>query len=165
MSKQTFGELFRRWGLSSIKLNVGFAELEFEPTEDDMTAAWDMYVELLTRITIQPLEEGTGDEATALTSIYALFDITRAILKEKGRLASNFAKVAIIVLNQVIRPFTARWHKKELADAFSNPEECETFRVELKVIQKDLIRYTQLLADMARVEDLTAISFVEDNPA
>lgn len=165
MSKQTFGELFRRWGLSSIKLNVGFAELEFEATEDDMTAAWDMYVELLTRITTQSLEDGTGDEATALKSIYDLFGITRAILKEKGRLASNFTKVAIIVLNQVIRPFTARWHKKKLEGAFFKEEECENFRVELKVIQKDLIRYTQLLADMARVEDLTAISFVEDNHA
>ncbi len=164
MSKQTFGELFRRWGLSSIKLNVGFAELEFEVTEDDMSAAWDMYVELLTRITTQPLEEGTGDEATALASIHLVFDITRDILKEKGRLASNFTKVAIIVLNQVIRPFMARWHKKKLDGAFSNAEECDNFRAELKDIQKDLISYTQLLADMARVEDLTAISFVEENP-
>lgn len=83
---------FRRWGLSSIKLNIGFAELEYEATEDDMTTAWDMYVELLTRITTQPLEEGTGDEETTLTSIYNLFDITRTILKEKGRLGSNFTK-------------------------------------------------------------------------
>lgn len=162
MSKQTFGELFRRWGLSSIKLNVGFAELEFEATEDDMTAAWEMYVELLTRITTQPLEEGTGDEETALTSIHNLFDITRSILKEKGRLASNFTKVAIIVLNQVIRPFTARWHKKKLDGAFSNVEECEIFRVELEYLQKDLIGYTKLLADMAKVEDLTKIEFVDD---
>ena len=48
--KQTFGELFRRWGLKSVKLNVKFAQLEFEATDDDMTAAWDMYVELITRI-------------------------------------------------------------------------------------------------------------------
>lgn len=162
MSKQTFGELFRRWGLSSIKLNVGFAELEFEATEDDMTAAWEMYVELLTRITTQPLEEGTGDEETALTSIHDLFDITRSILKEKGRLASNFTKVAIIVLNQVIRPFTARWHKKKLDGAFSNVEECEIFRAELEYLRKDLIGYTKLLADMAKVEDLTKIEFVDD---
>lgn len=162
MSKQTFGELFRRWGLSSIKLNVGFAEVEFEATEDDMTAAWDMYVELLTRITTQPLEEETGDEETALISIYNLFDITRTILKEKGRLASNFTKVAIIVLNQVIRPFTAKWHKKKIDGAFSKAEECQKFREELKNLQKDLIKYTQLLADMARVEDLTTIN-IEKN--
>ena len=58
----TFSDLFRQWGLTSIKLNVGFAEMEFKATEDDQIAAWDMYVELLTRITTQPLEDGTGDE-------------------------------------------------------------------------------------------------------
>ena len=46
--KQTFGELFRRWGLKSIKLNGKFAQLEFEATDDDMTAAWDMYCLLYT---------------------------------------------------------------------------------------------------------------------
>ena len=158
MNKQTFGELFRRWGLTSIKLNVGFAEIEFEATEDDMTAAWDMYVELLTRIATQPLEDGTGDEEDALTSIYELFDITRSILKEKGRLAVNFTRVAVIVLNQVIRPFTAKWHKKKLEGAFSDEDECEKFRSELREMQEQLIKYTQLLADMAKVEDLTVIN-------
>ena len=108
----TFSDLFRQWGLTSIKLNVGFAEMEFKATEDDQIAAWDMYVELLTRITTQPLEDGTGDEETALTSVFNLFAITREILKTKGRQANNFTKVAIIVLNQVIRPFTAKRHKK-----------------------------------------------------
>ena len=35
----TFKELFRKWGLNSIKLKVGFAEVEFRPTEDDQPAA------------------------------------------------------------------------------------------------------------------------------
>ena len=107
----TFKELFRKWGLNSIKLKVGFAEVEFGPTEDDQTAAWDMYVELITRITTQPLDDATGDEETALNSVYQLFPITRDILKSKGRNAENFTKIAVIVLNQIIRPFTAKWHK------------------------------------------------------
>ena len=114
----TFSDLFRQWGLTSIKLNVEFAEMEFKATEDDQIAAWDMYVELLTRITTQPLEDGTGDEETALTSVFSLFAITREILKTKGRQANNFTKVAIIVLNQVIRPFTAKWHKKAVGCIF-----------------------------------------------
>ena len=157
----TFSDLFRQWGLTSIKLNVGFAEMEFKATEDDQIAAWDMYVELLTRITTQPLEDGTGDEETALTSVFNLFAITREILKTKGRQANNFTKVAIIVLNQVIRPFTAKWHKKKLSGAFSNEEECMLFRNELEELQKKLICYTRLLADMAMVEDLTGIT-IED---
>jgi len=109
-NKFRFKDLFQRWGLGSIKLNVLFAEIEFTPTEDDQTAAWDMYVELITRIATQRLDENTGDEETALNSVYSLFDITRTVLKEKGRNAPNFTKIAIIVLNQVIRPFTAKWH-------------------------------------------------------
>ncbi len=159
----TFNDLFRKWGLTSIQLNVGFANLEFNPTEDDQTAAWEMYVELLTRITTQPLEDGTGDEETALTSIYSLFDTTRTILKEKGRQANEFTKVAIIVLNQVIRPFTAKWHRKKIDGAFSNEEECKIFREDLKIIQKDLQSYTQLLADIAKVEDLSNINNKESD--
>lgn len=157
----TFSDLFRQWGLNNIKLNIGFAEVEFTPTEDDQTAAWEMYVELITRITTQKLDEKTGDEETALDSIYSLFAITRDILKNKGRQAKSFTKIAVIVLNQVIRPFTAKWHKKKIDGAFENPEECEIFRAELRGLQSELICYTRLLADMAKVEDLTNITFEE----
>lgn len=154
----TFEDLFRKWGLDSIKLNIGFAQVEWKSTEDDQTAAWDMYVELITRITTQPLEEYEGDESTALKSIYDLFPITRMVLKEKGKNAGAFTRVAIIVLNQVVRPFTAKWHKKQLEGAFKDEKQCILFREELKELQNRLICYTGLLADMAEVEDLTAIN-------
>lgn len=38
----TFADLFRKWGLDSIKLNIGFAQVEWKSTEDDQTAAWDI---------------------------------------------------------------------------------------------------------------------------
>lgn len=156
--KSTFAKFFRKWGFSKIKLNAGFAEVEFEPTDDDQTAAWELYVELLTRITTQPLSEEDGDEKTALDSIHSLFPTTRGILREKGRRAENFTKISIIVLNQVIRPFTAKWHKKELDGAFEDSEECKVFREELKALQMDLINYTRMLADLAMVEDLTEMT-------
>lgn len=155
----TFGELFRKWGLTSIKLNLKFAEMEFNMVEDDQTAAWEMYVELITRITTQTLEDGTGDEETALTSIYSLFDETRNILKSKGRQAPIFTKIAVVVLNQIIRPFTAKWHKKKLEGAFSKWGDCKEFRQELKILQGELRKYTSLLAEIAMVEDLTEIVF------
>lgn len=152
-----FGDFFRRWGLNSIKLNLKFAELEFSPTEDDQTAAWDMYVELITRITTQPLAQDEGDEATALESVYSIFGITRNILKSKGKNAENFTKIAIVVLNQVIRPFTAKWHRKKLEGAFENSTDCLLFRNELSELQSELINYTKALAELAKVEDLTVI--------
>ena len=155
MAKTTWSEFFRKWGFSSIKLNVGFAEVEFAPKEDDQTCAWYMYVEMITRITTQPLEPDTGDEKTALNSVYSLFDTTRAILKDKGREAPTFTKVAVIILNQIVRPFTAKWHKKSLDGYLDSNEGKEEFREELALLQTDLKNYTKMLADLAKVEDLT----------
>ena len=150
-----FSEFFRKWGFSEIKLSAGFAEVVFSPTDDDQTAAWELYVELLTRVSTQPLSDEDGDETAALSSIYNLFDITRGILREKGRRAENFTKISIIILNQIIRPFTSKWHGKMLKDAFHNPKECALFRKELSVLQGKLIQYARMLADIAMVEDLT----------
>lgn len=156
-----FAGIFSKWKLSSIKLNLKFAEIEFTSTEEDKQAAWELYVELLTRITTQVLKDTDGDEKTALTSVYSIFPTTRSILKEKGRDAQTFTKIAIVVLNQIIRPFTAKWHKLSEEGAFSDNAKCSEFRNELKSLQVDLIHYTQLLADLAEVEDLTDIGDVE----
>lgn len=158
----TYQDLFQKWGLTTVKLNLQFASFEFKPKPDDREAAWEMYVELLTRITTQPLEPNSGDEETALDSVYSLFKTTRELLKEKGRNASEFTRVSIIVLNQIVRPFTAKWHKKKLQGAFKIKEQCAEFRKELEDIQKWLTAYTRLLADMAQVEDLTGINYITE---
>ena len=145
------------WDMSSLKITTPFLEMEFKPQEADKNAAWDLYVELLTRITTQPLPKEHGDEQTALDSIYSIFAITRDVLKKHGRDAEEFAKIAIVVLNQVIRPFTAKWHKESINGAFSNEEKCKEFRKELEDLQQVLVIYTRMLADMAGVEDLTRL--------
>src|SRR5438876_4543781 len=47
-------------------------------------AAWKLYVELNTRIATQPLRPSEGLLREALSSLYAIFGITRDILKEAG---------------------------------------------------------------------------------
>ena len=148
-------DLFEKWGLKSLHLNLNFVTAEFEPTSGDQDAAWEMYVELITRIVTQRLEPEHGDEKSALDSVYSLFGTTRTILKERGRKAPAFTKIAVIVLNQVVRPFTAKWHKLGLAGAFNDPVQCREFRQELETLQDDLRSYAALLADMAEVEDIT----------
>ena len=66
----------------------------------------------------------------------------------------------MVVLNQVIRPFTAKWHRKGLEGAFENPAECKEFREELTQLQGKLRNYTRLLSDIAGVEDLTMLEEV-----
>ena len=150
-------DFLENWGLSSLKLNLGFLETEFNPNDPDRGAAWDLYVELLTRITTQALSLDGGDEKAALDSIYAIFPLTREILKKHGSGAGNFAKLSIPILNQVIRPFTARWHRRALAGDLASAECCAEFRRELSDLQVILRRYTNALASMAAVEDLTSL--------
>jgi len=154
---------FEQWGLTKIKLSAGFFESEWQAQTADRDAAWELYVELLTRIVTQPLPDRDGDEQAALNSVHSLFGITREILRRQGRNCEQFSKVAIVVLNQVVRPFTAKWHKLALAGAFEQPQHCREFRDELKALQLDLLIYAKALAAIAQVEDLTAAAF--DDPA
>ncbi len=150
-------EWLDNWSMSSLKINLQFLEMEWNPNDVDKDAAWEMYIELITRVATQDLLPEHGDEATALTSIYELFDITRDVIKRKGRHCESFTKIAVIILNQRIRPFTAEWHKVSAAGGFSNTETCNAFRADLAELQQVLRTYSQMLSDMAGVEDITQL--------
>lgn len=145
------------WDMSGLKIKAPFLEMEWKPVEADKNAAWELYTELLTRITTQTINLDDGDEETALKSIYSLFPITRDIIKKQGRDCIEFSKIAVVMLNQVIRPFTAKWHRLQLSGSFEDKEECRKFRDELALLQPKLRNYTKMLSDMAGVEDLTEL--------
>lgn len=151
-----------KWQMSSIKIKTSFLEMQWKPKDEDKAAAWELYIELLTRITTQPLDEKHGDEKAALASVHVLFGITRQVLKKHTRNCIEFTKIAVVVLNQVIRPFTAKWHRLSLEEAFDDPETRKQFRSELVELQIILHRYTSMLAEMADVEDLTSLEDYED---
>ncbi len=148
------------WDMTSLKIRTPFLEMKWQPRDEDKAAAWEMYVELMTRTATQPLDEQYGDEKAALESVYSLFPVTRQVLKNNTRSCAEFTKLAIVILNQVVRPFTAKWHRLSLQGAFDNPEKRVEFRKELGNLQLTLIKYARMLADMAGVEDLTVL---EDN--
>lgn len=145
------------WDMTSLKIKAPFLEMDWNPAEPDRDAAWELYIELLTRITTQPLGDEDGDEKTALNSIFSLFSMTRTIIKSHGRDCIEFTKLAIVVLNQIIRPFTAKWHKISINKGFDDEKVCIEFRSELVELQKYLLIYTKMLADMAGVEDLSEL--------
>jgi hypothetical protein len=155
-------EWLNNWGLTNLKISVGFLEAEWTPQEQDREAAWELYVEMLTRIVTQPLPAEHGEEKTALDSVYSLFATTREILRRKGRDCVQFTKIAVVILNQVVRPFTAKWHKSAVEGRFIDPQVNAQFRSELTSLQVVLRKYTKALADIAQVEDLTALAFGED---
>ena len=155
-----FGDLFKKWELKTLKLNVKFVEAEFAPKPGDRDAAWEMYVYLITTILTQKLPPEDGDEEAALTSVYRLFGVTRDILTKYGRKAKEFTKIAVVVLNQIVRPFTARWHKLSLGGAFNDAAQRTQFRRELDDLRGSMRHYAGMLADIAQVEDITDIEDV-----
>lgn len=152
-----WGKWLENWDMTSLKIKAPFLEMEWKPQDEDRNAAWDLYIELLTRIATQPLDPAHGEEKTALDSIYSLFPTTRQIIRSNGRHCIEFTKIAVVVLNQVVRPFTAKWHRLSVAGAFSDQAKCDEFRYELGQLQNKLKTYTRMLADMAAVEDLTEL--------
>lgn len=111
----------------------------------------------------QPLPSEAGAEQTALDSVYALFGITREILRRQRRDTIQFTKVAVPVLNQIVRPFTAKWHCESLAGAFSQDDLRAQFRDELAELQQELRKYSAMLAEIAGVEDLTNLESEENS--
>jgi len=150
-------DFLEQWGLSNLKIKLGFLEGEFAPKDRDRAAAWELYIELLTRATTQYLSPEEGDEQNALESLHAVFALTRDTLKRQGSGAGEFAKLAIPVLNQIIRPFTAKWHRLATSGAFNDVARRSEFRAELSALQPRLRNYARALAEMAQVEDLTSL--------
>jgi len=68
-------------------------------------------------------------------------------------------RIAVVVLNQKVRPLTAKWHPIRVEGKLSDSDKTQ-LRAELHRLQMDLRNYTRLLADLADVEDLTDLETV-----
>jgi hypothetical protein len=149
----------------------------WEPDEQEVEAAWEMYIELATRISTQKLGEDEGILREALDSLHQLFPITRGILKQHGPTVArkkgdgnhSFAELAIYVLNYAIRPVLAKWHPLLQAHEATRPDEASIVEHEgkwerapelrdvLDELRLALLDYANLLADVAGVEPLIAL--------
>jgi transcriptional regulator with XRE-family HTH domain len=84
----------------------------------ERSAAWELYVELVTRTTVSRLGPHDGLLREALNSIYSVFDTVRAILRRHGPVVAQvrderphtFAGLALDILNHELRPVLAEWH-------------------------------------------------------
>ena len=61
-------DFLEKWGLSSLKIHLGWLNGEFAPHDPDREAAWELYIELLTRVATQHLSPEDGDEKAALSA-------------------------------------------------------------------------------------------------
>ena len=153
----------------SLNLPFGIGTVDFEADPTKRKAAWSLYVELVTRIAVQPLETDQGLLREALTSLYNLFPVTRQVLKEAGpdvgASIDSVGGIAIAVLNNGLRPFLAKWHPLlqtweaqrpphlSLKEHERNWSEETKLRAELQLLRKDLEEYADALAEIARVKE------------
>ena len=171
---------FRRRGrnifrLQSVTVKIPYVgDFQFLPDESETRVAWAIYVELATRVPIEPLDVVHGSRSEALGSIYALFQAMRVIIREAGpqiaRRSDSLAFLAIGVLNSGLRPFLTKWHSElEVHEAEQRCSEgarergrvwdhAPSFDAELKVLGENLSAYAQELLKIAGAH-------VEDNHA
>jgi hypothetical protein len=111
--------------LRSVDISLGLPGIgtlggTWEVDETQQRAAWELYIELVTRIPIMHLDDEQGSLREALASIYSVFGMTRELLRRSGPSVANVpaavenacsvAYVAVAVLNTTLRPFLATWH-------------------------------------------------------
>ncbi len=114
-----------------------------------------IWVELATRITTQRLHYRSGDEDTAAQSIYKLFQKCRDLMTANPD-DKLFEQTALKMLNDTIRPYTARWHGWMTPDPserdekgnpmrkLSDPQVRRKFRTELRELQPKLMVYLEV---------------------
>jgi hypothetical protein len=169
--------------LKSFKVNLNIPMLgsviegTWEPDERERNASWELYVELITRISVVELNEDEGILREALTSFYNLFGITRELLKKygpdiakpkDGSLSLGF--LAVTILNTVVRPLLAYWHPLLATYEHTRPpqtsmveherkwERNQELRQAINEARLVLIQYASLLAEVSGVPNLTSFT-------
>ncbi len=89
----------------------------WRPDNTEKEAAWELYVELITRVTVAPMDtHATAREA--LTSLYSIFGTVRFVLRKYGPAVArpkaqgelSLGLISVRLLNNVLRPMLAQWH-------------------------------------------------------
>jgi hypothetical protein len=144
LTKSGAKELYRELGLPE-----GFSD-RWVATKEDKEFAWDLYTELRSRIITQPLHFLHGHESAALKSIHELFPYIRNLIHDKGVQAANSAELSLAMINKVIRPFTAKWHRRIDPDVPLREDQGTLFRRELSALQAKVQVFEALLGCIAR---------------
>ncbi len=159
-----------------LPFGVGTVSGTWKPDPAEREAAWEMYVELVTRVTIVELPAGQGLLREALSSYHSLFGTTREILRRHGSKVAkpkrggtySFGRLAVIVLNDVLRPLLAEWHPRLQAYEHQRPEGTSpaeheaaweyngALREAIGLVRQTMLGYERALREAADVPSLIA---------
>ena len=145
-----------------------------EPDDVEKQAAWEIYVELVTRVPLAAPQDERGILREALSSLYSLFQITRTILRRCGPLKAqpdaeqnqSFLYLAVRMLNITLRPFLSMWHpllkdyeeKRTMSvGVLEHEQQWEKYaelRQEIVSLRKALLDYANAFAEIAGTSSL-----------
>lgn len=160
----------------NLSLPGGLAAISgtWEPDDSEQKAAWEMYVELVTRVAVVELRPDEGLLREALSSLYTIFGSTRDILRKhgsgvaqpKGAGTLSFGYLSVTILNVVLRPVLAKWHPllldyESTKDRSVSPleherrwDKNEELRTVLEETRNQLLEYANVLGNVAGVPPL-----------
>lgn len=125
--------------LKNTKYNIN--DIDYSQLSDSSkNLAWDIFVELSTRITASNFCENSGVKE-AIISLYSLFTIIRQYLHDHGKECHEITPIILCLLNLTLRPFLAKWHKLEVSGEVNKNE----FTKEIGCLIKSCFDCTSLL--------------------
>ncbi|GEC04157.1 hypothetical protein SSP24_18120 [Streptomyces spinoverrucosus] len=153
---------------------VGEISGTWEPADAERSAAWELYLELITRVSVEELDADEGLLREALSSLYTFFNTTREILRRYGPDVApplapghvSFGVLAVTVLNRVLRPLLTSWHPRLAAYESQRPpsrdpvaherqwEHSADLRAEIAAVRRTLASLARTLQVVAGVGDL-----------
>lgn len=165
---------------AKIGLPFGVGEIGgvWVPDSRERDAAWEMYIELVTRVGVVELQEDEGLIREALVSLYSLFATTRDILRRYGPGVAqpgpgatvSFGHLAVGVLNHALRPVLAEWHPLLEDREHTRPENVsrldwerswdrhQDLRDTLDEVGTTLTVYAGLLGEVCNAKDLLKLT-------
>ncbi|MFJ8036063.1 hypothetical protein [Streptomyces sp. NPDC096032] len=160
-------DAFRRSArLAEVKVTVPqLSELTFIVNNDARQVAWQLFVESVTRVSVQRLDDDEGLLREAMSSLYGLFVTTRETLKVARpsthvRAGMTVECLAVNFLNAELRPFLSKWHPRLRTFEAAWPDRSESewpqaaeCRSELRQLQAHARQYVLAFARLAGVRD------------
>lgn len=174
-SWQAMFNIFKRfnldeWYVKEIQINTLGHNWKLVNSGSQRRIAWTIFVEAVTRITTQPMNDDQGDNGVALKSLYDFFQDTRqiianmeatSIMPSTRKSLDTVETYALAMLNQDIRPFLSKWHpiwdvwRKLNSNApSSNWERHTEFRADLKTLQSKMLERVIGLGIIAGIPDI-----------
>lgn len=139
------------------------SQLTFQVDNDGKQTAWELFIEVTTRVATQPLGQEEGFLREALNSLHLLFGRTREVLTKSrpSNVSGNktVEYLALTMLNRELRPFLSRWHPRltRFEQSGGNDETAwadrTAFREELEAMRQRLLEFALSFAQLAGVND------------